>query len=248
MTGHLEPIADPADGDDRISAYLDGELDGDELSEFEAHLGADAELVAEVRAIASTRAALQALPQVLPRRDLAELGPRPLAGTRKGWPLRAVAAAGAVAAVAVLLALVVFNNGDSAIVPALNDLVGQHESASALETTEDFQVMEREAVDMAMKAPDEMAGMPMGGVYQSRDVVQVVYTDGVHNVSIFHQPGEVAWDEMPEEGEMMMMDGDQAWHGSMHGSDVVVVDSDDGVVTIVADGDMATDVAEALTA
>ena len=246
MSSHLESVGDRADGDERVSAYLDGEMSDEELAQFEADLEADTGLAAEVAGIASTRSALRSLPDVKPHRDLVELGP-PDSPDKRRWAVGGMAAVAAVAAIWVLLALVVFSGGGSAIVPAFDDLVGQHESASALETTDEFAPMERDEVDMAMKAPDSVGGMEMGGVYQSDEVVQVVYTDGTHNVSVFHQSGEVSWDDMPP-GDMMKMDGNQAWHSNMRGSDVVVVDSDDGIVTIVADGAMATDVAEALTA
>ena len=251
MSRHLESVGDDRPGDDRVSAYLDDELSEDERARFESELEQNPELAAEVEATSSTKAALRALPPVEPRRNLVELGPagashKPNSGQRR-WVASGVALVGAVAAVWLLMALVVFSGGGSALVPALDDLVGQHELAAAQATADDFVPMERDEVDMAMKAPDEIGGMEMGGVFQSDDVVQVVYTDGTHNVSVFHQSGEVAWDDMPP-GEMMSMAGDQAWHSTMHGSDVVVVGSADGVVTIVADGDMATAAAEALTA
>lgn len=246
MTRHLESVGNGDYGDERVSAYLDGEMDGAERDEFVAEVGTNPGLAAEVEAIGSTRDALRGLPDVPPRRDLAQLGPAGVSHRRR-WAAGGATAAIAIAAAWLLVALLVFSGGGSAVVPALDDLVGQHESAAAQDTTGAFEPMEREEVDMAMKAPDDVGGMGMGGVYQSDDVVQVVYTDGVHNVSVFHQSGEVAWDDMPP-GDMMTMDGKPAWHSTMHGSDVVVVASDDGIVTIVADGAMATDIAEDLTA
>jgi hypothetical protein len=245
MSRHLEPVGAADDGDERVSAYLDGEMDDTDRVQFEADLVADPQLAAELQEIDGTRSALQQLPDVEPRRDLLELGPT--GSNARTWAVRGVVAIAAVAAVWALGALVVFSGGDSAIVPALDDLVGQHELAAAQDSSDEFEPMERDEVDMAMNAPDDVGGMAMGGVFQSDDVVQVVYTDGIHNVSVFHQSGEVAWEEMPP-GEMMTMDGDQAWHSTMHGSDVVVVNSAEGIVTIVADGEMATDIAEAITA
>jgi hypothetical protein len=252
VTGHLSSVGDGdiGESDARISAYLDNELTATEVSEFEADLGADADLASELESVGAIRAALRGLGDVIPRRDLMEIGPTSTSeqpGVARRWAATGAVAIVAVAAVWLVLALLLFDDGGSTVVPALDDLVGQHELASDLGTGAAFVPMERDEVDMAMKAPDDVGGMGMGGVFQNDEIVQVIYTDGDHNVSVFHQPGQVSWDDMPP-GEMMEMSGNQAWHATMHGADVIVLDSDDGVVTIVADGDMATSVAEALTA
>ena len=75
-------------------------------------------------------------------------------------------------------------------------------------------------------------GMERAAIYQADDVTQVRYSDGRHDLSVFHQPGEVDWDEMPDTGEMAMMDDGPVWMSTMAGLDVLVTERGEDVLVV----------------
>jgi anti-sigma factor RsiW len=113
--------------DDRLSAYLDGELDAAEREAVDGYLAASAEWRAERDDIAYARDALRGLPTHEAPAGFWEgvLSPeltRARAQRRSRWPRIAAAAAG-VAVAAVVIASLVIPSPDRVTprVPALND-------------------------------------------------------------------------------------------------------------------------------
>jgi anti-sigma factor RsiW len=120
VNGHPAP-------DDRLSAYLDGELDAAERDAVDGYLAASPEWRTERDEIAYARDALRALPthEAPPGFWEGVLSPeltRARAPRRSRWP-RVVAAASGVAVAAVVIASLVIPSSDRVTprVPALSD-------------------------------------------------------------------------------------------------------------------------------
>ena len=87
--------------------------------------------------------------------------------------------------------------------------------------------------DVAHMPEDLGAGMQRMGIYGTDGLVQLVYSDGAHVVSVFEQPHDAA---APMLGEPMVVGDRQAMHQSMGGSEVLMVAEGDMVVTVVGEG------------
>jgi hypothetical protein len=84
--------------------------------------------------------------------------------------------------------------------------------------------------------PDDLGdGMDRMGIYGTDDLVQLVYSDGIHVVSVFEQPQDAA---APMKGEAMTVGGREAMHQTMDGSEVLMVAEGNMVVTVVGDGEL----------
>lgn len=224
---------------DLLSAYLDDELSPAERARVEADLVSSPELRRELAELDATRSLLRALPPVSPLRPLQTGRAVPPPSRRVG---RFGLAVGAVAAVWLVVLTIGVSLGSLPVVPDVDQLALQHAAADGTGP------MGFVAMDMDdMKESDAAVmddighGMGLDAVFQSDDIVHARYSDGVHAVSIFHEPGEVDWAEMPADGDMEMMDDGPIWRSSMGDVDVLVTQRGDLVVTIVADGDMADD-------
>ncbi len=225
-----------SDVSDLLNAYLDGELHDDERASVESALRESPDLELELVELSATRSMLRGLGPVEPHRPLT-LGTQPgrdrSGGARRGGRL-AIAVAG-VAAVWLLVLSVGVSLGSLPLVPQVDQLALQHASADTI----DFQPM---TIDQMADDPavldDIGLGMRREAIFQRGELVQVRYSDGEHTVSIFHQRGEIAWDEMPESGNVAVMPDGPIWTSTMDGFDVLVTQRGDLVVTVVADGDM----------
>lgn len=235
-----------SDISDLLNAYLDGELGDDERVSVESALRESAEVKLELGELSATRAMLRGLGAVEPRRPItldtqAKRGHS--GGARRGGRL-AIAVAG-VAAVWLLVLSVGVSLGSLPVVPQVDQLALQHASADTI----DFQPM---TIDQMADDPavldDIGLGMRREAIFQSGELVQVRYSDGEHAVSIFHQRGEVAWDDMPDSGSVAMMPEGPIWTSTMDGYDVLVTQRGDLVVTVVADGDMDNEMTMAASA
>lgn len=225
-----------------LTAYLDDELDPAERREVEQALADSAELRAEFATLDATRALLRGLPQVEPRQPLERVATVPSPGRH---PRRLGMMVAGVAAVWLVILTIGVSIGSLPIVPEVDQLTVQHASASESDMPMPFVPMDANdmmADDPAIM-PDIGHGMGLEAVYQLDDLVQSRYSDGVHRVSVFHEPGDVDWDDLPSGGTMEMMPSGQVWRTQMGDFDVLVTERGDLVVTIVADGDMDDDMA-----
>jgi len=141
---------------------------------------------------------------------------------------RTVAGVGIVAAAvvgAVVVAQATGITGD--VAPPMSDLAARHEDLPGLEDgmTDD--------VPAPYQAPEELGGMSRGSmVHHDDDVVQIVYGDEGHYLSVFEQPGELADDAMDAGLEPVDVDGAEAWEA---GDGSLVVRRDDVVYVLVGD-------------
>ena len=225
-----------------LNAYLDGELAPDERTQVERELAESVELRRELAELDATRSLLRALPQVEPSRPMQRPAAVPVPSRR---PRRLGTVVAAVAAIWVFVLGIGVSLGSLPIVPEVEQLALQHAAAEEGDMTMGFEPMDMKKMmdDDPAVVPDIGHGMGLDSVYQADELVQARYSDGEHAVSIFHEPGEVDWDDMPASGEVEMMGDTPIWRSSMNGVTVLVVERGDLVVTVVADGDMEDDMA-----
>ncbi|MFA9563496.1 MAG: zf-HC2 domain-containing protein [Acidimicrobiales bacterium] len=224
-------MTDPAE---LLSAYLDGELDPAERAQVEAYLAHAVDGRAQLDGLAQIRSALRELPSLDP--------PQPLVAppvSAAGWARRAVPLL--VAAAAVLLGgFLLFGRDDSSSPGAMDtgQLLALHQDAQRMmdggvDGAPGELTMLADLSDVEHMPEDLGAGMQRMGIYGTDGLVQLVYSDGAHVVSVFEQPHDGA---APMLGEPMEVGDRQAMHQSMGGSEVLMVAEGDMVVTVVGEG------------
>lgn len=263
------------DPSELLNAYLDDELSDDERSVVDAALADSASLRDELAELKQLTRLLGGLPEVAPRagfeptaaaeadRDLDDVDefadeetddrvePDPtrvapvisLDDKRRSRVRRLGTAVAAVAAVWLLVLSIGFQVGELPVVPDVDQFAAQHASAEA--PMDGFEPMDPDEMKDPMILPDIGGDMERQAVLRRGEVTQVRYSDGVHALSVFHQPGDVDWDGMPDMGSVSMVDDTMVWQGELGGSDVLVAQRGDVVVTIVADDDMGAEMAMA---
>ncbi|MDH3753834.1 MAG: hypothetical protein OEU32_08170 [Acidimicrobiia bacterium] len=234
--------------DDRLSAYLDHELDAVERVAVEAELADSPMLRAELVAVAESRHLLRTLPAVEPTPGLFDRPPvtavaapaASLDSARARRRRRLVAPAVAVVGIAALWLLIlgVFSgSGVSSIVPAVDQYVDRHAAAGELDASDGFVSVDTDDMpDMpAMLDPD--TNLAMTGMYERDDVVHARYSDGEHELSVYREPGVVDWDALSG-GEIGTIDGETVWHLDVDNASVLIVERAEQVITVVADPGM----------
>lgn len=73
------------------------------------------------------------------------------------------------------------------------------------------------------------------GVYRRSDVVHVLYSDGIYNLSVFEQPGRLEWRHLPAGGHRVAMSGQRGWQYGWAGGEVVLWQAGDTIYTVVTD-------------
>lgn len=231
--------------DELLSAYLDNELTDAERAQVESDLATSATLRLDLAELEATRALLRGLPQLQPSsRWVPRAGGVP---ARPRRPRRLGLAVAAVAAVWLLILSVGVSLDSLPIVPDVDQLAVQHAAAETGEDPMGFAEMDADKMmddDPAIMA-DIGHGMGLEGVFQLHDLVQARYSDGVHAVSVFHEPGEVDWGDMPGSGKVEMMDEGPVWRSTMGDVEVLVTERGSLVVIVVSDGDIDGDMAMA---
>ncbi len=235
--------------DDRISAFLDGELSESEAGAFRVEAEADPVLAGEIESFAAIRELLRAGSQVAPRAGAierivagvsatdAKLAPVVELSTRRRVPAFA-----AVAASFAIIAGVVGGLGGSTTLPALGDLVALHSAAAAAESMppSDEEVM-HEAVT---QGPEMPVGFEIAHASREGSVTHIVFAGPEGSmVSVFQQVGdtdvEMVGDEMGK-GEVSDMGGQPMWSGSIGDTHVAVLDGDGYLWTVVGEADHDT--------
>lgn len=236
-----------------LSAHLDGELAPDERRETEAAMRADPELAATYDELARVRALLRDEPVTIPAGALTRVidaveGAADGDGTGEIAPVlplvgrRRVPTVAAAAAAMVIIASVVGGLGGSTTVPALGELIAQHEVAAAVVDGAAMPAdMELDGMDHMPSMPMEKASaaaLPMPADYSMEHAfgndrtVHLVYRTGSGEpVSVFRQEGDV---DMARLGDGSMVSGDEVdmWSAPIDDTHVVVVDGT-GYVWIV---------------
>ncbi len=226
---------------DLLSAYIDGELDPDEVALVEAHLAEQPGLREELDALWRTRQLVRDLPLLpLPEgfrpipRSRSPLSPAP---TRRRIGARSLLA-GAVATLMVWgLLLSVDPVGEAVVRPDLASVVGSHISVLGEGNSTSSGVSEMPMDTEAITAPEYMDGdFRLMYAEKKGDMAQAMYSDGIRRISLFEQRGRIDWHSMPEDGEMMMIDGATAWHGAIRGYDVLLTERRGMVYVLVGSG------------
>jgi hypothetical protein len=213
-----------------LDAYLDDELDPIERSAIDALLRRSPEAQRELDAIARVRDAVRGLPPVEPPIVLTPRRGHTRRRVKRQRARRsAVMAAVAVAAAVVILAAT-FTPVAETLAPPLDRFIERHEAMASEPAGDGFVPMPLDEME-SMARP---AGFEPMALYAAPDAHQLVLSDGEAMVSVFEQPGRVDWASLPEGGEMMMMGDDQAWHRTGDDGEVVVVERNDHVLTVVS--------------
>jgi hypothetical protein len=85
-------------------------------------------------------------------------------------------------------------------------------------------------------APPALAGgYQRVGVYRHGDLVQVLYSDGLYDLSVFEEPGRLGRDRPGEGGREVRVGGVEAWHAAWPGGHVMVWEAGRVVFTAVTD-------------
>jgi hypothetical protein len=89
-----------------------------------------------------------------------------------------------------------------------------------------------------MGAPAQVGGSytRMGGYQSDAGVLHVMYSNGAVEISVYEQSGTVAWDALPSSGSRLSVGGDDAWAMNSDREEVMVVERDTTVYTVVAVG------------
>ena len=239
-----------------LSARLDGELSAVEERRVAAALAEAPDLADETEALDRVRSALRAQGPVEPPTGFidglvagAADGDRrqhpdgsadvvPLAGRRRRR-LAAALAATAAAAVLVVVAVVGFGTSDG-MVPPVEEFAARHDAVMASAPAPDgFVVMsdeELDAMEGPMAAPATLASRfeRLAGFHDDAGTMHVVYGSGNDMISVYAQSGTVDFDDLPDGGDQMEMDGDDAWIAAE-----VPVDGRTVEVLVIQRGDMA---------
>ncbi len=92
----------------------------------------------------------------------------------------------------------------------------------------------------AYRAPADLAGgYRRVGAYRRDRLVHLVYTDGLHGMSLFSQPGTVSGGSLPPGGEAVQVGSSSGVHYTWPGGDVVTWQAGPVVHTLVGDGTSA---------
>lgn len=73
------------------------------------------------------------------------------------------------------------------------------------------------------------------GTFRQGDVVQVVYSDGIYDLSVFEQRGRLGAKAEPQGGRPVRVDGAKGWHYTWPGGQVILWQAGRTVYTVVAD-------------
>jgi hypothetical protein len=131
--------------------------------------------------------------------------------------------------------------------PPVEAFLARHEKMAAMPAEESlatvdggFDPMPADHLDTMpapYAAPPEMAGYERMGAFEHESgAVHVMYSDGTHAMSVYEQPGRIDWNGLPEGGERMTVDGQQAWAMAADGEAMMVVERGPVVYTVVGQG------------
>lgn len=93
------------------------------------------------------------------------------------------------------------------------------------------------SVPAAFRGPAELpGGYTRVAVYRHGRLVQLLYSDGLHGLSLFSQPGRLSSASLPRGGEMVRIGAAAGVHYTWPGGDVVAWQAGPVVHTLVGDG------------
>ena len=232
---------------DLVSAHLDGELDPETAAWVEAHLAGCEPCRAAADDARSARDWLRSMPSVDGTTVIAGFLSRHRAAIRTGTAF--------VGAAAVAIGVIALSSAAlrPEVAPRVDALARVHAHVSAVASSgphmseqslvaagldDDFVSMRPvQRVAALYAAPAAMLGnrsrLSRQALYDGDDMTVVVYGDGRSWVSVFEQPGSLAWDQLPD-GDVEQVRDRRVW--VRDGAPVVMVtEVGDLVVTAVSD-------------
>jgi negative regulator of sigma E activity len=87
----------------------------------------------------------------------------------------------------------------------------------------------------AMAPVQLVDGYQRVGVFRNHDQVQVIYSDGLYDLSVFEQPGTLRGADLPPHGERVTLGSRPGWGYAWAGGQVVVWGAGGSVYTAVSD-------------
>lgn len=238
--------------DDRLSAYLDDELNATERAEVDTALNSNPGLqsiLAELAAVKdllgnsliepSTSGVERMLAAVENADEQPSAGSSPIVdlASRRRVPTFA-----AVAASIVIIASVVGGVGGTASIPAIGDLVARHDAAASILESGAEMAMDDDAMhEMMDDGPAMPDSLDLTFADQDGSLVHAVFEspDGTL-LSVFRQDGDADLAEIDDEmgaGEIVDMGGHEMWSTDMGDTHIAVVDGDGFMWTFVGDAD-----------
>ena len=236
---------------DRLSAYVDGELERTEREAVEEHLGTCRSCRLDHARLVETRDLLRDLPEVRPPFGFF----RRLLPRRLSWRQGLVTVTLAAIAAAAFLATMALTGGlDSLrIRPDVEGHAERHAAMAEPDAADADADGRFEPMDAPDRTPLLVGTASLGPTYEADGswwdddggVVHVVYRAGSGELlSVFAEEGRVAWSRLPEDGRRVEVGSEPAWHADQAGLVVVVTEHADLVFTVVGSGP-ATEVLEA---
>lgn len=248
----LRPAGGGADPRALLDAYLDGELSEDERALVGRALDTDAALRRTLDELRATQALLRNLPPVEPPGGgnrsgdsggggaAPDASPVVVALDRARRRRRGVAALiGAIAASASVVMGVGATLDPVPTAPPVDDFASVH--LGTADALGDLDVVDVDTVDDPAVLASLGGDMDRRAVYAREDLVHTVYSDGIHEMSVFHAPGTVDWGGLPDDGMMTDAGNVKTWTGIRDDAVVAVTERGDLVVVIVADAAMGRD-------
>jgi hypothetical protein len=218
-----------------LDAYLDDELSPAERRSVDALLERSPEARAELADIHRVRSLVRGLPPVdAPAgfyERLENAGARVVPITRRRRPRGLLVAGSGAVAAAVLLFIAVTPTFDH-FVPPIDELEARHLSLVASTSGRYEPSMTEDLVTDNLNR-DRSGGYRRLDMIEGSDDVQMLYSDGRSEISVFEHSGRVDWSDLPSSGARLTIDDDPAWSTVMPGSEVVVMERDGMVVTVI---------------
>lgn len=261
--GRLVP--DDVDPHELLNAYLDDELSDEEVAAVDRALAASPALRRDLDELRATQTLLRALPLVEPAGashrslgadgDVAAPHPKPAADADSSADTTVVSlerhrrrrkvmvsAIGAVAAALLVVVGVGATLDPMPVAPSVEEFASAHMGTG--DAMGDFDDMDADTMDDPAVLASLGDGMDRLAVYARDDLVRTVYSDGSHEMSVFHEPGVVDWEGLPSDGEMVEDGAVKTWTGVRDDTVVAVAERGDLMIVVVADAEMGADEAK----
>jgi anti-sigma factor RsiW len=226
-----------------LSAYLDGEVTADEHALVDAHLAICEACGLELAAADGSRLLLRSLPAVEPAAGflggLTVPAPAPMGFGRRAQRDRRFGLVNLVAAAAVWIAIIGFARIDrsGSSVADANPFVAAHQSV-----VPSFLAGNRQPAAPAeatkRHVPEVLAGrFEFVGYVRDFGRPQAIYSDGVHVMSVFSEPGRLNVSALPPSATRVLVNGVPAWQVVEDGVQVVFIPRQADVVVVVGETD-----------
>jgi Putative zinc-finger len=234
MSDHLHEL---------LSAYLDGEVTADEHAIIDSHLASCEACARELAAADGSRSLLRSLPAVEPAAGflvgITTPSPVPAAIGRRAQRDRRFGLVNLVAAAAVWIAIIGFARIDrsSSTVADANPFVAAHQSVIPSFLAGNRQPA-KPAEASKRHVPEVLAGRyEFVGYVNDFGRPQAIYSDGVHVMSVFSEPGRLNVSALPPTATRVLVNGTPAWQVVDDGVQVVFIPRSADVVVVVGETD-----------